>query len=233
MGLLKRFIRRDLADLHQSRRAHPRHRRARPRRCRAAGADRRGRGADRRQQGAQPHHRLQLRLAGGDRQGRAAAGRRVAARRASQPRDITPERARRGTRHARHSRSRSCSSAPAASCGCRTSCCGRPPMPNSCSSMPTGPTSAASCSSSAINESRRRTAGSAGFATNERMSLTSGRHGRLQWNTHCAGKRNAGAHLADLVARLVSGARAGGLGAFALAGPAFGAVVTCWCSRSR
>ena len=43
MGLMKRFIRRDLAELHQAGVRDPRHRRARQRRSRADGADRRGR----------------------------------------------------------------------------------------------------------------------------------------------------------------------------------------------
>ena len=92
MGLMKRFIRRDLAELHQNgvriRVIGERDQR----RDRADGADRRGRRADARQHGAHARHRLQLRLARRDRQGGAAPRRGGAARRRSTPADITPER---------------------------------------------------------------------------------------------------------------------------------------------
>ena len=91
MGLMKRFIRRDLAELHHNgvriRVIGERERVD----AGAAAADRRGRGADRRQHGAQPGDRLQLRLARRDRQGRAAAGRAGRWTATIQPQDITPE----------------------------------------------------------------------------------------------------------------------------------------------
>ena len=90
MGLMQRFIRRDLAELHQNGVRigviGERDRRGRG----AARADRRGRGADQRQSRAQPGDRLQLRLAGRDRQGGAAAGG-AALEGAITPQDITPE----------------------------------------------------------------------------------------------------------------------------------------------
>ena len=91
MGLMKRFIRRDLAELHQNnvrvRVIGERERRGR----RAAGPDRRGGGADERQHGARPGDRLQLRLARRDRQGRAAPGRARRWKARSRPSEITPE----------------------------------------------------------------------------------------------------------------------------------------------
>ena len=90
MGLMRRFIRWDLAELHQKGVRigviGERDRRGPG----AARAHRRCRRADVREYCAQPGDRLQLRLAGRDRQGGAAAGR-ARARRGDQAEDITPE----------------------------------------------------------------------------------------------------------------------------------------------
>ena len=144
------------------RRAHQRDRRARPGRCGAAGPHRRGGRAHLRQRRAQPADRLQLRLAGRDRQGRAAAGR----ARAGGDDQAAGHHARGAVGCARYARSCPtpiCSSAPAASCGCRISCCGSRPIPSSCSSMRSGPTSVASCWSRPSTSSVGATVGSAAW----------------------------------------------------------------------
>ena len=107
MGLMKRFIRRDLAELHQNGVCIKVIGERGGRRRGAAAADRRGRGADLRQSRAQSGDRLQLRLARGDRQGRAPAGRTGAGGHA----DAAGHHARaadRSARHAGRARSRTC-----------------------------------------------------------------------------------------------------------------------------
>ena len=132
-GLLRHYLRTEIAELTRERRAPARHRR--PRRA-STPTSRRDLGAaerdDRRQHAAQPDRRPVLRRAGRDRRRRprrrrggawpAGSTRRRSTRRRS-PASCPPP---------------ACpiptwSSAPAASSGCRISCCGRPPTPNWCS----------------------------------------------------------------------------------------------------
>ncbi len=142
MGLLKLFIRRDLAELHQS-----------GVRVRIIG-DRTGLDGDikvlleeaetltRRQFRAQPGDRLQLRLARRDRQGGAQDRRGRCCRRGQAGRHHRRI-VRDLPRHRRHSRSRTWSSGPVANCAFRISCSGRLPTANLSSCRASGRTSAA------------------------------------------------------------------------------------------
>ena len=122
MGLLKLFIRRDLAELHQNGvRVRIIGERERPA-DRHRGAARRGRDADRRQPRAEPCHRLQLWRPRRDRPRRAQAGRGGRARRARRATAITPEIFARLSRHRRHSRSGPGHPHQRRDCGCRISC---------------------------------------------------------------------------------------------------------------
>ena len=90
MGLLRRFIRHDLAELHGKQRARAHHRRARrldPDIRAAAGG---GRGAHARQRRPDAGGRLQLRRPPGDR-ARGASARRRGGGRAARPNEITAE----------------------------------------------------------------------------------------------------------------------------------------------
>ena len=143
MGLLKRFIRNDLAELHAQQRPRARHRRARrarrrhPRRCST-----RPRTLTRAQHRPDARRRLQLRRPAGDRRAPCARSpRQVAGRRARAGRRSTPSALDGRARHARHPRSRPRHPHLAASSGCRTSCSGRRPTPSSSSCPTSGPIS--------------------------------------------------------------------------------------------
>ena len=170
MGLLKLFIRRDLAELHQS-----------GVRVRIIGdreglqpdirgPARRGRNADRRQQSADAGHRLQLWRPRRDRARRAQARRRPwrAARstRARSPPKALPA----SSRHARHSRPGTGHPHQRRASAVELPACGRPPTANWSSCLATGPISAASISPRPARISPAASAASAAWAARRRVA---------------------------------------------------------------
>ena len=169
MGLMKRFIRRDLAELHQDGvRISVIGERDQ---CRpgAAGPDRRGGASSRATIPALTLvDRLQLRLARRDRQGRAASSPRRSPPGACGREDITAEGAVRRARYRRHPRSRPARAHQRRDAAVELSAVAVRPTRSSFSSMPAGPSSAASCSRRLSPATARASAASAAAPSSPR-----------------------------------------------------------------
>ena len=154
-GLLRRFIRRDLADLHKNGvKISVIGTRARPRR-RPAQADRRRRRAHQGQHRSQPHHRLQLRRPRRDRP-RRAPHRRGRGRWQARCRRRHGGALRRLSRYRRSARPRPADPHERRAAFVAISCSGSSPIASSSSSTPIGLTSRAETLEAAIAEYQRR-----------------------------------------------------------------------------
>ncbi len=217
MGLLRRFIRNDLAELHRNGvrvRVIGERDELEPDIWPAAG------GGGRADQGQRRPHaggRLQLRRAPGNRARGAAPRRRGGA---GTPR---ARRRHRGDASAAISMRRICpipisSSAPAASSGCRISCSGRRPTANSCSCRPTGPISTAPRSKARSPNTSGANAGSAAWSRRPDPEPVAEADRRFRTGSDCRRSnlvlRSSAAVLAPLaVAAPISAAVLGVLGA--------------------